>query len=115
MASCDPNPQSDSHPNGYTGAALAIPISYGSKIFTGFNPPGYDDSTSSKVSLKGFEISTYAGEYTHDTFEYRMAKMLNECEEHLVMDSVVYHYLFIQRHTMVDNVAKNTFWSTEDL
>ncbi|MCI6789250.1 MAG: hypothetical protein MR606_05375 [Mollicutes bacterium] len=44
-----------------------------------------------------------------------MAKMLNECEDYLVMDSIVYHYLFIQRHTMVDNVAKNTFWSTEDL
>ncbi len=52
--------------------------------------------------------------YTHDTYDYRMAKMLSECEDHLVMDSVVYHYLFIQRHTMVDNVAKNTFWSTED-
>ena len=44
-----------------------------------------------------------------------MAKMLNECEDHLVMDSIVFHYLFIQRHTMVDNVAKNTFWSSEDL
>lgn len=53
--------------------------------------------------------------YTHDTKEYRMAKMLSECEDHLVMDSVVFHYLFIQRHTMVDNVAKNTFWSSEDL
>ena len=115
MASCDPNPKSDNHPNGYTGAALATSVSYGPKTFVGFNPPGYDDSTSSKVSLKGFQISTYAGEYTHDTFKYRMAKMLNECEDHLVMDSVVYHYLFIQRHTMVDNVAKNTFWSTEDL
>ena len=52
--------------------------------------------------------------YTHDTFEYRMAKMLAECEEHLVMDSVMFHYLYIQRHTMVDNVAKNTFWSSED-
>ena len=41
--------------------------------------------------------------------------MLSECEDHLVMDSVMFHYLFIQRHTMVDNVAKNTFWSTEDL
>ena len=115
MASCDPNPKSDNHPNGYTGAALPTPVSYGPKTFVGFNPPGYDDSTSSKVSLKGFQINTYAGEYTHDTFEYRMAKMLKECEDHLVMDSVVYHYLFIQRHTMVDNVAKNTFWSTEDL
>lgn len=52
--------------------------------------------------------------YTHDTFDYRMAKMLSECEDHLVMDSVVFHYLYILRHTMVDNVAKNTFWSTED-
>jgi hypothetical protein len=30
------------------------------------------------------------------------------------MDSVIYHYLFIERHCMIDNVAKNTFWSTED-
>jgi hypothetical protein len=43
-----------------------------------------------------------------------MAKMLNECEDYLVMDSVLFHYLFIERHTMVDNVSKNTFWSTED-
>lgn len=53
--------------------------------------------------------------YTHDTKDFRMARMLSECEDHLVMDSVVYHYLYITRHTMVDNVAKNTFWSTEDL
>jgi hypothetical protein len=44
-----------------------------------------------------------------------MAKMLNECENHIVMDSVVYHYLFIETHCMIDNVAKNTFWSSEDL
>jgi hypothetical protein len=43
-----------------------------------------------------------------------MAKMLDECEDHLIMDSVLYHYLFIERHCMIDNVAKNTFWSTED-
>jgi hypothetical protein len=52
--------------------------------------------------------------FTHDTYEYRMAKMLHECEDHLVMDSILYHYLFIERHCMIDNVAKNTFWSTED-
>lgn len=52
--------------------------------------------------------------FTHDTYEYRMAKMLHECEDHLCMDSIIYHYLFIEHHCMVDNVAKNTFWSTED-
>jgi hypothetical protein len=43
-----------------------------------------------------------------------MAKMLHECENYLCMDSVIYHYLFIERHCMIDNVAKNTFWSSED-
>jgi hypothetical protein len=43
-----------------------------------------------------------------------MAKMLDECEKYLIMDSILYHYLFIERHCMIDNVAKNTFWSTED-
>lgn len=64
--------------------------------------------------LRGLTITDYANDYTHDTYEYRMAKMLSECENYLCMDSVVYHYLFIERHSMVDNVAKNTFWSTED-
>ena len=115
MASCDPNPKSDSHPNGYTGEEFSVPITYGEKVFTGFIPEGWSDDTSSGVSLRDFSTNKYSGTYTHDTKEYRIAKMLNECEDHLVMDSVVYHYLFIQRHTMVDNVAKNTFWSTEDL
>jgi hypothetical protein len=70
--------------------------------------------------ISGCVIKTYAnnGEgdvpYTHDTYEYRKPKMLQECEDHLIMDSVLYHYLFIERHCMIDNVAKNTFWSTED-
>lgn len=72
--------------------------------------------------IKGCTINTYALKdadgnyipYEYDTYEYRMAKMLSECEDHLVMDSVIFHYLFIERHCMIDNVAKNTFWSTED-
>ena len=59
-------------------------------------------------------VETQIVPYTRDTYEYRMAKMLSECEDYLCMDSVVYHYLFIERHCMIDNVAKNTFWSTED-
>lgn len=64
--------------------------------------------------IKGYTESTYAGTYTHDTYERRMAKMLSECEDHLVMDSVLYHFLMIETHCMIDNVAKNTFWASED-
>lgn len=115
MAESDPSPyHPDSHPHGYTGEKLPAPITYGEYTFKGFTPPGFDKDEDA-ISLEGLKISKYAGTYEYDTHEYRMAKMLNECEDHLVMDSVVFHYLFIQRHTMVDNVAKNTFWSTEDL
>lgn len=92
-----------------------ITVQFEPYTFKGFEPPGYEGKENpTGISLKGTKISTYAGTYTNDTEQYRMAKMLAECEEHLVMDSVIFHYLYIQRHTMVDNVAKNTFWSTED-
>ena len=118
MASCDPKPKSVDHPHGYTNEKLPQPVTFPVKEFRGFTPPGYEgqpNPVNEQYTLKGVTISKYAKEYTHDTEEYRIAKMLHECEDYLVMDSVVYHYLFIQRHTMVDNVAKNTFWSTEDL
>ncbi len=89
--------------------------------FKGFAPPylledgSYDyNHYSNDSKLKGFTISDYAGDYTYNTVERRMARMLETCEDHLVMDSIIYHYLFIEAHTMIDNVAKNTFWSTED-
>ena len=82
------------------------------------NPVTYDTYTFSNSrytrQLAGTTVTTYNGTYTHDTYAYRMAKMLNECEQYLVMDSVMFHYLYIERHTMIDNVSKNTFWSTED-
>jgi hypothetical protein len=64
--------------------------------------------------LLGSKVTKYAGTYYYDTYEYRMAKMLSECEDYLVMDSVLFHFLYIERHSMIDNVAKNTFWTTED-
>ena len=58
---------------------------------------------------------TYAGvTYTSDTAEYRAAKFKAEFENYWIKDSVLYHYLFTERHTMVDNRSKNTFCSTED-
>ena len=98
------------------GGETLIEVEFDKYTFKGFDPPGYEGTANpSKVSLKDLEVSDFKGIYSHDTKNYRIAKMLSECEDHLVMDSVMFHYLFIQRHTMVDNVAKNTFWSTEDL
>lgn len=95
------------HPHGYTGELLPAPETYTEEDLT------LEDSYYSG-SLKGQKLTAYVGTYTHDTRERRMAKMIKECEDYLAMESVVFHYLFIERHTMVDNVAKNTFWSTED-
>ena len=69
----------------------------------------------SKNVLGGTTISTYAGTYTHDTPEYRMACLLEHCEEYMIIDPVIYHFIFIESFLMTDNVAKNTFWSTDDL
>ena len=117
FATNDPSPYDElSHPNGYTGEELPEPVTFTDDfVFAGFDPPGYENQPNpTEISLKGQRISRYKGTYTHDTKNYRIAKMLYECENYLVMDSIVFHYLYISRHTMVDNVAKNTFWSTED-
>ena len=96
------------NPSAYTGAALSTPETYEPYTFAGHSRPG------SQV-LRGTTVTQYAGTYTHDTFNRRMARMLSECEDYLVMDSIVYQFCFIERHTNVDNVAKNTFWSSSDL
>lgn len=98
----------ESNPNAYTGEELDTPEVYGAYTFTGHQRDGLQ-------VLKGTTVSQYAGTYTHDTFNRRMAKMLSECEDYMVMDSVVYHFVYLERHTMVDNVAKNSFWSSTDL
>lgn len=95
------------NPVNATGNALESSVTFEPYTFRG---TGQDDEV-----LAGLTIKDYAGTYTHDTYEYRMAKMLSECEDHLIMDSMVYHYVFIEQHAMVDNVCKNTFWGTEDL
>lgn len=96
------------NPNAATGSLLVEAETYLPYTFRGH------DRTGTQV-LRGTTVSQYAGTYTHDTFERRMAKMLSECEDYMVMDSFMYHYCFIERHTNVDNVSKNTFWSSTDL
>jgi len=106
MAACNPD--------GHTDAALPEPVTYGEYEFKGHNRSVTEtEGRHFKQVLRGLKTSQYAGTYTHDTFEYRMAKMLNECEDYIAMDSIIYHFCFIERHTMVDNVAKNTFWSSK--
>ena len=65
--------------------------------------------------LAGTTVGTYAGTYTTDSFNYRMAYLLAHCEEYMVMDPVIYHFIVIESFLMTDNVAKNTFWSSDDL
>ena len=101
-----------SNPGAATGAALAEPVTFEPYTFRGHDREVTTvEGRHFEQVLRGVTIAQYAGTYTNDTFEYRMAKMLSECEDYMAMDSVVYHFCYIERHTMVDNVAKNTFWS----
>ena len=57
---------------------------------------------------------TYDGvAYTNDTAAYRSAKFKAELADHFNVNSLLYHYLFTERHCMVDNRAKNCFVSYE--
>jgi len=51
--------------------------------------------------------------YTIDSEAYRLAKFKYEIENYFDLDSLLFHYLFTERHLMVDNRAKNTFVSFE--
>ena len=98
----------ESNPNAATNELLPAPETYGAYTFRGHDRGGTQ-------VLRGTTVSRYAGRYERDTFERRMAKMLSECENYMVMDSVIYHFVYLERHTMCDNVAKNSFWSSTDL
>ena len=51
--------------------------------------------------------------YANDTAEYRAAKFKAEFADYFSVDAMLYHYLFTERHCMVDNRAKNVFFSYE--
>ena len=48
-------------------------------------------------------------EYTTDTAEYRLAKFRAEIEEHFVLSSVVFQFVFTEHFLMVDSRTKNSF------
>lgn len=57
---------------------------------------------------------TYDGvTYTTDSAAYRAAKFRAELGDYFSVDSLLYHYVFTERHLMVDNRAKNCFFSYE--
>ena len=47
--------------------------------------------------------------FVSDSAEYRAAKFVAEVAYYFDVDSLLFHYLFTERHLMVDNRAKNTF------
>ena len=100
------------NPSQATNETFETPIKLPAYTIKGIKATAYDNYPSDSEILKG--VSFPEQEFTKDTAEYRVAKMLRESENYLILDSILYHYLFIERHTMVDNVAKNTFWNTED-
>lgn len=118
----DPNPYHEiNHPYGYTNRELTSEEKEAAKVFNkpykikGFRPSGFDENTDSAYTLANTEITQFVDTvFEYDNKDYRIAKMLWECEDHIVLDSLVYHYLYVLRHTMVDNIAKNTFWNTDD-
>lgn len=100
------------NPANATNQQLPNPVTFNSYLIKGVKNSAYSNYNSDDEVLANTLVA--GGTYTQDTAEYRVAKMLRECENYIILDSLVYHYLFIERHTMVDNVAKNTFWNTED-
>ena len=65
----------------------------------------------------GAQLGTYAiyggQQYTTDSAAYRRAKFIYEFEDYFVKDQMLFHYLFTERHCMVDNRAKNVFFCYE--
>lgn len=51
--------------------------------------------------------------YANDTEEYRAAKFLAEFEDYFIKNQMLFHYLFTERHGMMDNRAKNLFMCYE--
>ena len=52
--------------------------------------------------------------YEHDTQEYRLAKFKAELANHASVDAMLFNYIFTEMFLMVDNRAKNAFFTEFD-
>lgn len=84
---------------------------------------GWDGDTSFEMRYENpncTEEELQAGKDAWQTFltwvvNVTPENFVKEFDQHCIRDSVLFYYLFTERHTLVDNRAKNTFWHTEDL
>lgn len=58
-------------------------------------------------------VSTNREGVSEEEAAARLQKFRNEVEDYFNLSSLLYHYLFTERHCMIDNRAKNTFCSYE--
>lgn len=49
--------------------------------------------------------------FTHDTAEYRLRKFKEELTNYFELNAILFFYCFTETFLMVDNRAKNTFWT----
>lgn len=99
------------------------------KDFESRYPEDYTDSTklfafaswvnsTDQEGATGRQLSptvTYDGvTYEHDTPEYRLAKFKAELADHASVDAMLFNYLFTEIFLMVDNRAKNAFFTEFD-
>ena len=99
------------------------------KDFESRYPEDYTDSTklfafaswvnsTDRDGATGRQLSptvTYDGvTYEHDTQEYRLAKFKAELANHASVDAMLFNYIFTEIFLMVDNRAKNAFFTEFD-
>ena len=82
-------------------------------IISNENNPVFEYNSIENLVNKDVQAAKNAG-YTKDTAAYRQWKFINEFDRYFISDSTIYHYLYTERHTMIDNRAKNVFMHTED-
>ena len=68
-----------------------------------------DAATNTILPNAPVSLGTY-GQFSRDNQAYRIAKWKYEAPNYLELDSVIYHQVFTEVFTMIDNRAKNTFW-----